>query len=471
MRRFGVFYGFLGLLYGFSRSYGISYNCSNACATANTWYIAVNESSSDFSPNGSACRYDNLEAALNRLHNNYCNAFALKHISILLEPGVHRVENHYHISFYSNVTFSSAAANENATVCILSRILFVRLTNLSFVNLTLVLTESPYRPTSIRKDYLNGLEQLGIMTFVGCRNVKLDNCTVNFSMASYNIFFLTSFQVTVSHCHFFYTIPPTLDVFNERAGNGSWGLLFFYSSPNPCKNCFQMSSTSFESAANASFYGYDNIARNEHNPLQTRYLFGVVLSNTSDVIVEIRDTSVTGMVFGFAIPLLIEAINETRNSRITLDGMHIHDNKCFSGCGMLIFFFDRCHDNFVYVRNSCFRKNTAVLEGGAVLVVYEKNKEENVAYFGNTTFEENNAFQYFGAGSAVMIYSDAGYGPGNTDHPYDLPPKVIFEDCKFERNNANSAAVFSKEANVIFNGTGSDDEKNRFQLIKRLIQF
>ena len=444
-------YGFLGLLYCISHSYGISYNCSNACATANTWYVHGSESSSDFSPNGNSCRYDNLDAVLDRLHQGYCNTFFLKHISILLEPGKHLVKGHYHILFYSNVTVSSV--NESAVIRVRDRIAFVRLTNLSFVNLTFDLTESPYRPTSIRKDTLNGQEQLGIMTFVGCRNVKLDNCTVNFSMASYNIFFLTSFQVTVSHCHFFYTIPPTLEVFNERAGNGSWGLLFFYSSPNPCKNCFQMSSTSFESAANVSFYGYGNIARNEHNPLQTRYLFGVVLSNTSDVIVEIRDVQVTGMVFGFAIPLLIEAINETRNSRITLDGMHIHDNKCFSGCGMLIFFFNGCHDNFVYVRNSVFRKNTAVLEGGAVLIVYEKNKEENVAYFGNTRFEGNNAFQYFGAGSAVMIYSDAGYGPGNTDHPYDLPPKVIFEDCKFERNKANSAAVFSKEANVIFNGT------------------
>ena len=461
MRKFGVFYGFLGLLYGFSRSYGISYNCSNACATANTWYVHGSESSSDFSPNGSACQYDNLDAALNRLQNNPCNASPLKHLSILLERGDHIVNGYYKISFHTNhVTFSPAAANENATVYVRNRILFVNMTNLSFDNLTFVLTESLYKPPLVESNNFTALEQLGLMTFVGCRNVQLNNCTIRFTMTSHNIFFLTSFHVVVSRCRFVYTVPPTLEDY-KKAKRGAWGLLFFFVSPpanngtdvNSCENCFRMSSTVFENATDVSFYGYSNIARNEHDALQKQYLIGIVLANSRNVTIEIIDTQVTGMVFGFAIPLLIEAVNETSNSAITLYGVNVSDNKCFSGCGMVVFFINESRGNFVHVINCHFQHNTAVLEGGAVLVLFEKNKEENVAYFRNSSFMENNAFQYFGAGSAVMIYSDAGYGPGNSDHPYDLPPKVIFEDCKFKKNKANSAAVFSKEANVIFNGT------------------
>ena len=436
-----------------SLALSLAYNCSSTCSpTATVWY--VQESSSvPQNDDSEFCCFKNIDLALKRLNQS------VEHVTIKLGPGNHTVCEQHDIYSCSNVILTSMSGNRSDTVIrIVDYISFRACFNVSLVSLTFDITNS------------SGTTNFGILTFLCCHGLALEDSSFEISVMKKSVSLVTNFDASVRQCKFIFTVPSTFENFKEaqkiNSTTNAWGLMldirnsYCLNHDNDTSDLFnELNDVTFEPRESIrSFYGYDSIAKNEEDDAhQKRYLLSINFTAAENVVVNVTNVTLSDLVFGFAGPAIAHVCSQATNSVINFDRVLIKGNKCFRGCGLLIQFDTLLpsQNTFINIKESNFSNNTAVFEGGAVIIITGVGEIdiENLVSFQNTVFERNTAFQYFGAGSAVMIFSIAGFGPGNDVNVYPLPTKVIFENCQFSQNRALYGTIFSKRSNVIINGT------------------
>jgi hypothetical protein len=315
----------------------------------------------------------------------------------------------------------------------------------------------------------------GIMfNFTSCQNVTVTECVfINFLGLSGSLYFLNTLPVNISNSTFnFKIIPlrsPLVKQLTNNTNNGTRLVDFKIVAISDhlkrglhLETALSVYNCTFKNVSLAepnSFYGYGDLARIHQEPFQKGGLLkvSVVGQYALHLIVTISHCHFKRMIFGYGVPVILYVADRASDNVIKLTHSSFEYNECISGCGMIVLFRDDPVNNTISVADTNFTMNTAVVEGGAIFALYESMTSamtpRNMVDIQRCNFELNSAIRYFGAGSAVMIYSNQEPTAGRSESEYPSMSIVSFTDCHFISNEAVYGAVFTKNSDVYFNGS------------------
>ena len=441
-------------------------------ATGSRWLVHSDNSGSCSSTNVeeySSC-VENLENALNSLAQS---GSLQDNVTLVLARGNHRLT--LPVVFTDVIGFSIVAKDDdkrhviiNATVDKTTTESVGRQTKITFHS------SSRFHMSNVTVVMLS---EGTVFNFTGCQNVKIVDCEfVNQFGVSSAILFANSLDVDIHACHFLFQVSTAFDgigleAIHLRKQNNEATILGFVIADHisaPLNNSVPMASTLALSVTNCKFVpkskyemeelaGYVHLGEYHISPLSQISLLQVIIAGLSarDINVVISDCYVSGLTIGEGVPTSFLIANKSSGNSILLRNNRIEDNRCISGCGILILFTNNTYNNTMIVSNTTFTNNIALVEGGAVFALLEDLAQveiENVLLVDNCVFRANRADTFFGGGSSVMIYSNRDFSGSSVKGELRRESTVHFNDCTFIDNIAERAAVYTKDTDVTFTG-------------------
>lgn len=438
------------------------------------WYVGNSDEACQILKAEYDSCFDNFDDAMAELAGGQATTNNASNLDLVLAPGQHTLNSTHTIDCegYNAVNMRSQQGSEvtviNGTTDVhdfdliqKSRLLFFSCSNVSISGVTVDLS-SP-----------------GVFfNFTCCQHVSVSDCTfINELGFSGSLYFINTLPVGISNSTFKFTIPPLgpgsglrvpmrnntgtklVDFVIVDDGGDDGGRDCVYC-PHACQ-ALDVTNSTFEPVSieqTNTFYGYGSLARSHSRPFQKESLLKVTLRGETarQLTVSITNCHFRRMVFGYGVPLVFYIAERAANNIITLSHSMFRDNECTSGCGLLALFQDNPISNTISVTDTQFINNTAVVEGGAIFALYENLTENssprNMLDIQRCHFQNNSAKRYFGAGSAVMIYSNKEPTAGISEREDPLQAAVNFTDCQFLGNEAVYGTVFVKNSDVQYHG-------------------
>ena len=430
------------------------------------WFVGNNTNCSTIKNGYSKC-FASLEAAV----KNLSLGRSVSNVTdITLAPGHHSLLSEYTVNCGGHKAVSIRAQNSDKETVITGT------TGAGDSNVT---TTSRIVFLSCVSVYISGVivahNSPGIMfNFTSSQNVTVTECTfINLLGLSGSFYFLNTLPVSVSNSTFDFKIlaleSPLVKQLTNNTKNGTRLVDFKivaisdrFESVLHLHTALSVFNCTFKNVSLAepsSFYGYGDLARTHQEPFQKGGLLKVSLvgQHAQYLVVTIDHCNFERMIFGYGVPVILYVADRAANNIIKLTQSSFRDNECISGCGIFSLFRDDPVNNTISVTHTNFTMNTAVVEGGAIFVLYENvtnaTAPRNMFDIKRCNFQHNSAIRYFGAGSAVMIYSNKEPTVGSSESEYPLMSIVDFTDCHFISNEAVYGAVFAKNSDVHFSGS------------------
>ena len=308
-----------------------------------------------------------------------------------------------------------------------------------------------------------------MFSFLKCQHVVVNRCTfINKLGLTTSLFFKNTWPVQILDSTFNFTTPSLLRdsrqlklIENERGNRPVYFTMSHVLTKESDSLAFYVNNCSFQPLASAPasiLYGYVNLARSYNQPFQKGGVMKVVFSGEDVQYMKaiISHCHFRQMVYGYGVPLSLFLNNKTAHNHITLANTTFTGNECVAGCAILALFQDNPSNNTILLTDTDFISNTAVIEGGAVFALYEdvssKELPRNELLFKRCNFVDNRATQYFGAGSAVMIYSNKEPLVDNIRRDDTIEATATFADCQFMSNTAIYGTVFAKNSDIYYCG-------------------